>query len=118
MTQIDFLFNDTESRRRKREGMTRAVDTLQRVSIVVLSHHKHYLLNKAREIAREIAARKGETNSDEVSIELARRGYPDCIGPAAGSIFKSGDFVFTGRFVNSTRVTNHSRLLRVWALRA
>lgn len=106
MTQIDFLFNHTESRRRKRDGMTRA------------AHHEHYLLNKAREIAREIAARKGETNSDEVSIELARRGYPDCIGPAAGSIFKSGDFVFTGRFVNSTRVTNHSRLLRVWALRA
>jgi len=105
MAQIDFFFNDTESRRRKREGIDKA------------SRNQHYLLNKAREIAKEIALAKGQTNSDEVSQELLARGYPDCIGPAAGAIFKTKEWVWTGRFINSTRVTNHSRLIRVWALR-
>jgi len=103
--QIDLTFNAKESRDRKRIGMTRA------------AVNRNVLLDKAREIARFLAQRDGETNSDAVSQELMQRGYPDCIGPAAGSIFKTRDWVFTGRFVNSTRITNHSRLLRVWALR-
>lgn len=105
MTQIGFVFDGAESRRRKIEGIDKA------------SRNQHYLLNKAREIAKELAASKGETNTDEVGIELANRGYPDCIGPAAGAIFKNSEWVWTGRFINSTRVSNHSRLIRVWALR-
>ena len=103
--QIDLTFNAKESRDRKRIGMARA------------AVNRNVLLDKAREIARFLAQRDGETNADAVSQELMQRGYPDCIGPAAGSIFKTSEWVFTGRFVNSTRVTNHSRLLRVWALR-
>ena len=105
MNQIALIFDAEESRDRKRIGMTRA------------AVNRNVLLDKAREIARFLAQRDGETNSDAVSQELMQRGYPDCIGPAAGSIFKTSEWVFTGRFVNSTRITNHSRLLRVWALR-
>lgn len=105
MTQTDFVFDRTESNRRKARGMAVAAD------------HAPYLLGKAREIAKEIALKQGVVTSDDVSLELARRGWPDCLGPAAGSIFKTKDWAFTGEFVNSTRVTNHSRLLRVWKLR-
>lgn len=105
MNQIALIFDAEESRDRKRIGMTRA------------AVNRNVLLDKAREIARFLAQRDGETNSDAVSQELMQRGYPDCIGPAAGSIFKTSEWVFTGRFINSTRITNHSRLLRVWALR-
>lgn len=105
MTQTDFVFDRTESNRRKARGMAVAAD------------HAPYLLEKARGIAREIAAKQGTVNADEVSMELARLGWPDCLGPAAGSLFKTKDWEFTGQFVPSTRVTNHSRLLRVWKLR-
>ncbi len=105
MTQTDFVFDRQESARRKERGMAVAAD------------HASTLLAKAREIAVEIARKKGEVTSDDVSIELGRRGWPDCLGPAAGSIFKTKDWAFTGKFVNSTRITNHSRLLRVWKLK-
>lgn len=105
MNQIGLIFDAEESSDRKRIGMAQA------------AVNRNVLLDKAREIARLLAQRHGETNSDAVSQELMQRGYPDCIGPAAGSIFKTSEWVFTGRFVNSTRITNHSRLLRVWALR-
>jgi hypothetical protein len=32
-------------------------------------------------------------------------------------LFRGREWVFTGRFVQSTRKTNHARLLRVWKLR-
>lgn len=105
MNQIALIFDAEDSRDRKRVGMARAAT------------NRNVLLDKAREIARELARRDGETHSDAVSQELMQRGYPDCLGPAAGSIFKTSEWVFTGRFVNSARITNHSRLLRVWALR-
>jgi len=105
MNQIALIFDAEDSRDRKRVGMARAAT------------NRNVLLDKAREIARYLAERDGETNADAVSQELMQRGYPDCLGPAAGSIFKTSDWVFTGRFVNSARVTNHSRLLRVRALR-
>ncbi len=107
MTQLD-IFDAVRSRRRKTHGME------------VAAKHQNQLLEKAREVAKELATKDAnrETTSDEVSQELSRRGFPDCLGPAAGSIFKTTDWEFSGKFINSTRVTNHSRLLRVWRLRA
>lgn len=104
--QHTLIFDETESKRRKSYGMTRAADRYPD------------LLNQARDAAKYLAHidPNGETNADEVGEELARRGYPDCLGAAAGSIFKTKEWRFTGRFVNSKRVSNHSRLLRVWAL--
>ena len=70
MTQTDFVFDRQESARRKERGMTVAAD------------HASTLLDKAREIATEIARNKGEVTTDDVSMELGRRGWPDCLGPA------------------------------------
>jgi len=105
MMQTDLVFDRAESNRRKADGMAVAAD------------HAPHLLGKAREIAVEIALSRGVVTADDVGLELARRGWPNCLGPAAGSIFKTKDWAFTGTFVSSTRVTNHSRLLRVWKLR-
>tara|TARA_R110000744_G_scaffold66022_1_gene134963 strand:- start:4302 stop:4622 length:321 start_codon:yes stop_codon:yes gene_type:complete len=105
MTQDD-LFSSTEGDKQKRIGMGRAADV------------QFELLQTARAIGREVAIRRGEVTTDDVGQELKRRGLPDCLGHAAGSIFKSKEFEWSGRFKNSERISNHSRLLRVWILKA
>ena len=92
MTQDD-LFSSTEGDKQKRIGMGRAADV------------QFELLQTARAIGREVAIRRGEGTTDDV-------------GHAAGSIFKSKEFEWSGRFKNSERISNHSRLLRVWILKA
>jgi hypothetical protein len=69
------------------------------------------LLDQARECARRTADNKGSVTADDIdeSVRVA-------LGPAAGSIFKGGDFVFTGKRVTSTLPSNHSRELKVWKL--
>tara|TARA_Y100000310_G_scaffold182419_1_gene182517 strand:- start:808 stop:1131 length:324 start_codon:yes stop_codon:yes gene_type:complete len=70
----------------------------------------------ARRLAAEIASRKlsRECNADEVGREMNRRGFGSNLGPAAGSLFKGGNWEFTGRRIRSSRVTNHARELKVW----
>lgn len=103
MTQSD-LFDAAESRRRKERGMALAADAVPT------------LLARARHLAVGVAVRKGEVTADDVSEWLELNGYPD-LGPAAGSLFRGPEWEFTGRFVQSTRKTNHARLLRVWRLK-
>lgn len=99
------LFDGDESELRKTDGMEQA------------AANQADGLKLARQIAVELCRRHGETNADQVGeVLLARHGI-DTLGPAAGSIFRPAQFVFTGHYVNSTRKTNHSRLLRVWRLR-
>lgn len=75
-------------------------------------------LDKARAIAREIASRHGTVNADEVGQMLFTKHGIKTLGPAAGSLFKGGEFEMTGDYVKSTRKKNHSRLLAVWRLKA
>ena len=103
MTQTD-LFDAAESRRRKAHGMAIAEDAADT------------LLYKARRFARSYANYWGEVHADHVSEWLEQTGYPD-LGPAAGSLFRGKEWEFTGRFIQSTRKTNHARLLRIWRLR-
>jgi inosine/xanthosine triphosphate pyrophosphatase family protein len=94
------LFDQQRSDRAKREGMQRAADN-GRTS-----------LENARRIARQIALTREDLciTADDVG-----RLVPD-LGPAAGSLFKTDEWHWTGQFKKSSRVTNHSRLLRVWRL--
>ena len=101
MTQSD-LFDAAESRRRKERGMALAADAVPT------------LLDRAREYARSLG--QGSVTADDVSEWLEQQGLPD-LGPAAGSLFRGPEWEFTGRFVQSTRKTNHARLLRVWRLK-
>ena len=103
MTQSD-LFDAAESRRRKAHGMAIAEDAADT------------LLNRARRFARIKALFSGEVTADDVSQCLEDARLPD-LGPAAGSLFRGKEWEFTGRFIQSTRKTNHARLLRIWRLR-
>ena len=103
MTQSD-LFDAAESRRRKERGMALAADAAPT------------LLDRARSYAMGFALLQGSVTADDVSEWLEQQGLPD-LGPAAGSLFRGPEWEFTGRFVQSTRKTNHARLLRVWRLR-
>ena len=97
-------FNSGESEEGKRRGMDLAAAA------------RAELLRKAREIALRLGADGSGVTSDGVSfcLELDASGCGGNLGPAAGSIFKDGHWIDTGARVKSTRVTNHSRELRVW----
>ena len=104
-TQTD-IFDAKESQARKEEGM--AVGAMNRAEV----------LHLARCVAVEIArAGDGTCHADQVGRVLKRRYGINSLGAAAGSIFKGGDWEFTGEFVKLARKTNHSRLLRVWRLK-
>lgn len=87
----------------KEKGMKRAVEF----------HGGPLIL--ARQFAFKHAFEKGEVTADDVSEFM--EGIGETIGPWMGSVFRSKKFVWTGRFTKSRRVSNHSRLLRVWKLK-
>ena len=102
------MFDAVRADKEKEYGMAKA------------AKHKEDLLRYAQSIAREIAKARPshEITADDVQMVLVARGRkPDELGPAAGSLFRnSHQWRFTGRYVKSTRVSNHSRMLRVWKL--
>ncbi len=100
------LFDQAESEELKEAGMAAGV------------RMRETDLQFARSIARELCRLQGVTNADEVGRLLYERHGIKTLGPAAGSIFKSSEFEWAGEFVKSGRKTNHSRLLRVWRLKA
>ena len=73
-------------------------------------------LEAARDIAKIICRHRGEVTADDVGRVLKRDHGIDSLGPAAGSLFKTKDFAWTGRWKKSVRTKNHSRMLRVWRL--
>lgn len=99
---MDDLFDALESERAKQEGMRVAADN--RLDVLAL----------ARSIASDLGAQHGEVHADMVGRVLKDSYGIETLGPAAGSLFKTDQWEFTGRFKKSARVTNHSRLLRVW----
>lgn len=103
--RIDETFSAERSERARERGMERAAIA------------KHDQVAYAREIAKKIALSKPERTctADEVQRVLVGEGID--LGPAAGAIFKSESWRFTGQWVKSARVKNHSRMLRVWEYR-
>jgi len=101
MTQEDMFaspFSLRIGKKLKREGMERAVDT------------RFTRLEEARDVVFLAALRRPErtATADDNHIDL---------GPAAGSLFKDGRWAFTGERINSARVTNHAREIKVWRLK-
>jgi len=92
-----------ESERLKTNGMELAAS------------NRKELLNIARTIAKEIAVSQGSVTSDDVAMELDNRALPR-LGPAAGSLFTTSDFMWTGQRVRSEQPLNHGREIRVWKL--
>lgn len=75
-------------------------------------------LAQARMVAIDIAINKPcrTTDSDEVCGKLEELGLQSNLGPAAGSIFKTSDWEFTGQRRRSHRITNHAREIKIWRL--
>lgn len=96
------LFNLPLGERLKREGMETAAD--RRASNLEI----------ARSIGIRIGRRRGHCNADDVGRVLKERFGIATLGPAAGSLFKTPDWSFSGRWVKSKRITNHARMLRDW----
>lgn len=64
-------------------------------------------------------ARPGKTaTADDGQKWLVSRGYqPGDLGNAAGAMFLSAEWEFTGQWVPSDRVSRRANMLRVWRLR-
>ena len=101
------LFDLVEGEKEKARGMSAA------------SWSRSDLLAEAQTIACELAMAREmrEVHADNVYREMKRRGIPfEGLGPAAGSIFKGRDWVFTGKRIKSARISNHARDIKVWRL--
>jgi hypothetical protein len=97
-------FDSVEAEQRKESGL--GVTSLARKD----------LLEAAKTIAVELSSKYGEVTSDDVFAAMRARGmHPECLGNAAGAVFR-GSFTFTGKWKKSARVTNHARMNRVWVL--
>lgn len=95
-------------------------ETLKAHGIDRAALNRAEILELAREVALEIARGHvlGEVTADDVYLALQDAGEPtELLGPAAGAIFRGKEWVWTGQWVPSTRVSNHARLNRVWRLR-
>ena len=75
------------------------------------------VLTLARCVAHQYAREHGTVNADIVGKIMADDWGIDSIGPAAGALFRGPEWEFTGQRVLSTRVSNHSREIKVWRLR-
>ncbi len=100
------MYEMNQSERGKQEGMDLA------------AINKAEALTLARVLAVALALRQQnrEITSDMVGIAMTNRGMRP-LGPAMGSLFRDGNWQFTGKYVKSIKVSNHSRMLRVWALK-
>ncbi|HTF61190.1 MAG TPA: hypothetical protein VK638_00615, partial [Edaphobacter sp.] len=86
--------------------------------IALASDRRAGVWGVALDTARRIARERGEVTADDVYRSLIAQGMdPLELGNAAGSIFRSKDFEFTGRWKKSKRISNHARQNRVWRLR-
>lgn len=99
-------FDLFEGEHRKEDGIAQAENS------------RVLLLMRAREVALELLAVKPEITYDDVYKRMEERNlHPENIGNAAGSLFRDKTiFRFTGKWAKSSRVTNHARVNRVWAL--
>ena len=100
------LFDFAEAKRRKEDGMAIAAD------------NQADWLQIARDIAVELALQNPfrTCNADAVGEVLLERHGIASLGPAAGSLFKGGNWEFTGQRFLSKRKTNHARELKIWRL--
>jgi len=105
-TPVARVFEAQKSESRKTRGMGAAAEARSGV------------LDLARVIARDLCNSQGECTADDVGELLWQRHQIKTMGPAAGSLFKSGEFEPTGTMRKSARKKNHARLLFVWRLKS
>jgi hypothetical protein len=75
------------------------------------------ILTLARQCAHDWATTHCTVNADQVGRMMMDLHGIDSIGPAAGALFRGAEWEFTGQRVLSSRVSNHSREIKVWRLK-
>jgi hypothetical protein len=78
------------------------------------------LLETVRTALVQIALRRPsrEATADDGQEWLIAQGYkPSDLGNAAGSMFTRADWIFTGRWTRSSRVSSHANDIRIWRLK-
>jgi len=101
-------FNGQNGDYRKSFGMNQAADA------------KKELLNECRAAVRKAALCRADRTStaDDSARYLESIGLPaDALGNAAGSLFRGGDWEWTGCLKNSERESNHAHSNKVWRLK-
>lgn len=80
--------------------------------------------SEALDLAREIALRVASARSSRTCTadDVYRKLYDmlddvEVLGPAAGAIFRGEDWEWRGEWIQSVRMTNHARMIRVWHLK-
>lgn len=105
MSYQQSLFSSSESRSAKESGMSEAASSRKEI------------LEMARSFAIQLARLQGSVCIDDVMRRLAASGIdPSALGNASGSVFKADCWECIG-FVQSARVSNHSRMIRKWRLK-
>jgi hypothetical protein len=89
---------------------------------LVAAESKTELLGFFRAMARSIARKNvhRECNSSALSLHawsLYGIDVSKILGNASGSLFKGGEWFFTGRWEKSVRIRSHGRDVKVWRLR-
>jgi hypothetical protein len=86
-----------------------------------LAAQKHAaLLEKVRVALVALAQSRQDrcVTADDAQRWLIANGHsPSELGNAAGSLFRGGDWEFTGRWTKSCRVSRHANQIRVWRLK-
>lgn len=78
------------------------------------------LLERVRQALVDIALTRPsrEVTADDAQAWLIAQGYtPGDLGNAAGSLFPRDDWLFTGCWKPSSRVSNHAHQNRIWRLK-
>ncbi len=91
-------------------------EQLKESGIAQAAAHRARILAFARDTARRLAAQRGTTNADDVSIALEQEGVDSTeLGNAAGAIFRGKEWKFVG-FMKSVRTSRHRNQIRIWQL--
>jgi hypothetical protein len=90
---------------------------LKEIGMNLAADSKSANLTLAKEIAIQIALKdpNQECNIDLVQMIVIPMGI--VLGNSAGSVFKDKRWEFSGKWIPSSRISNHGHSVRVWRLR-
>jgi hypothetical protein len=90
------------------------------MGIAAATESRNALVEKVRQYLRMLARERGNrcVTADDAFTYLQQIGEQErALGNAAGALFRTGEWEFTGCWTPSTRVSNHARMVRVWRLK-
>lgn len=99
-TMIDDLFNYARGKMLAEQGIEQA------------SLGNEEWISKARQLARQICQLCGTVTADDLRLVMPEPSNPN----VWGAVFRTLDFQFTGQYKQSSLVSRHAGIQRVWRL--